>query len=867
MMASTPLQESSQHRRTKSSVLKAFIHKRTGSAGAALSPTTAPSGFNRSSSYHQNHEPMLFLPADHPHSRALKELENRQNASAQSSPKKRRDEKPSKENGEVPKKSLHKKTLSSISLKSLLEGSKSTKPADGGPPSPKKNRSSTNLAALLSRPKSSKSLNKQSAADELQSQKDKENRTPPTSPGPEAAKETPIYAQFCSDRFQTQPYGGKFVEDEISLYTPQEYSPDKQRNFYEGPGSQPSLTRRDESRRPSALYLPSTFSLHDITRRVSNSSSKSGKSAKSASSDFEKKRPNSKWGSPFASEPSARSDTSLPNRGQRILAAVSNFASRSKAPEPATGNKRNSFIDDTDVDREFEAMLDRRNIPEHQRGKMRNLTLLMKKDFIRQDWAEIAAAKNKTGTNSGEPNNEMAAEPKDIPEGKVRRPRSRTFTLSRNSSKDRSVSVKKSRPDSTLGRISRKKSSESISSTKSSTSTGTAVGSAPGAKQSPDDFTSYLRKVQKPELVEVGRLHKLRLLLRNETVAWTDDFIKQGGMVEIVGLLHRIMEIEWREEHEDALLHEVLLCLKALATTDLALEHLSKIHSTLFPALIHMLFDEEKKGPSEFTTRNIITSLLFTYLKSAPLHERTQRAEHLLSYLRDPEPTEENRPLEFVLDMRRSRPYRVWCKEVVNVTKEVFWIFLHNMNVIALPDKARFAKRDSRGSTTSDDNFLPSAISQRSSFDAFDPHHTYMKEHFPQERPPVPAAPYVGGVEWDATNYLASHLDLVNGILASLPTKAARNALRQEMLLSGWEKCMGSTLRLCKEKFYGSVHAGLRCWVAAAVDDEWETRDVRCGPSEQKPNPPPHGKRKEKKLEKEEAPRLSIKLIIVKMGG
>ena len=57
----------------------------------------------------------------------------------------------------------------------------------------------------------------------------------------------------------------------------------------------------------------------------------------------------------------------------------------------------------------------------------------------------------------------------------------------------------------------------------------------------------YLRRVRKPEAVEVGRLHKLRLLLRNETVAWTDDFIGQGGLEEIVGLLHRVMEVEWRQ--------------------------------------------------------------------------------------------------------------------------------------------------------------------------------------------------------------------------------------------------------------------------------------------------------------------------------
>jgi hypothetical protein len=66
------------------------------------------------------------------------------------------------------------------------------------------------------------------------------------------------------------------------------------------------------------------------------------------------------------------------------------------------------------------------------------------------------------------------------------------------------------------------------------------------AQQGPSDYVAYLRKVQKPELVEVGKLHKLRLLLRNETVAWIEDFIQQGGMHEIVALLNRIMEVEWR---------------------------------------------------------------------------------------------------------------------------------------------------------------------------------------------------------------------------------------------------------------------------------------------------------------------------------
>jgi hypothetical protein len=299
-----------------------------------------------------------------------------------------------------------------------------------------------------------------------------------------------------------------------------------------------------------------------------------------------------------------------------------------------------------------------------------------------------------------------------------------------------------------------------------------------------------------------------------------------------------------------------LLCLKALSTTDLALRYINNIQNTLFPALLHLIFDEEKKGPSEFTTRNIITSVLFTYLKSAPLSERTDRAKSLLTYLKDPEPDESQRPIKFVLEMRRSRPYQVWCKEVVNVTKEVFWIFLHNLNVIALPGSASKASHSTHTQDVSN-SAIVSFISD-SSFDASNPHHVYMARHFPPELPPVPAAPYVGGVEWDATNYLASHLDIVNGILASLPTKEERNALREQLRVSGWEKSMGGTLRLCKEKFYGCVHAALRCWVAAAAEDEWNTKDVRCGPSVESQSPA--RKNVKKSTAADPAPKIEMRL-------
>lgn len=257
--------------------------------------------------------------------------------------------------------------------------------------------------------------------------------------------------------------------------------------------------------------------------------------------------------------------------------------------------------------------------------------------------------------------------------------------------------------------------------------------------------------------------------------------------------------------------------MKALCTTDLALQHLHSIQATLFPALLYLIFDPEKKGPSDFTTRHIITSVLFTYIQSAQPEDRLVRAKTVLGHLRDPEPKEEARPLDFVLGMRRERPYRIWCKEAVGVTKEVFWIFLHNLNVVFIPREKELSAL--------------TATAQRKDGPA------YMQAYFPQERPPVPAAPYVGGVEWDATNYLASHLDLLNAIIACTPTLEERNKLREMLRISGWEKCMGGSLRLCKEKFYPGVHDAMRTWVAAAHEDGWEVKDVRYGPPPEPKSP------------------------------
>jgi hypothetical protein len=204
--------------------------------------------------------------------------------------------------------------------------------------------------------------------------------------------------------------------------------------------------------------------------------------------------------------------------------------------------------------------------------------------------------------------------------------------------------------------------------------------------------------------------------------------------------------------------------------------------------------------------------------------------------------------MPFILDMRQSRPYKIWHREVSNVTKEVFWIFLHHHNVVALP-------QESDGSTSPPTSRSIAQLELNLSAE------DYNEAYFPQPRPPVPAAPYVGGVEWEATNYIAAHLDLMNGLIATLSTKQERNALRLEIRNSGWEKVMGSTLRTCKEKFYDCVHCGLRTWVAAAAADGWDTREVRMGPKLDSTKSPQ--KTPAKKLDKPpviDAPKLDLDL-------
>ncbi|MCJ1396167.1 hypothetical protein MMC18_009056 [Xylographa bjoerkii] len=720
----------------------------------------------------------------------------------------------------------------------------------------KKSKSSTGFSAFLARPKSSKNLKLESQ----RQQKDKENRTPSTSAD---GIPPPIWAQFASAQqvdlghAQKVPLKDRWGVHETALYTPNEYPPSKGRNFYD---EQPKLSSRATAKgRPTSAYLPSSKSSSSFSDTISGLRKLSRKQNKlpptnSQEQDddvFSSRRSSTELRK--VSNDSSQLGLTMTKRGSRVMAAVAKLNGNIKGPITETKLEQ---LDPKAVESAFEALLESRNTEPNVREKMRTLDTNIKADFIKQhntgppcsaDGMVVESASSSRPSTAKMPKSVSKHFRKDVsteefkePEStKKSRPRSLTFTMGKG---DHSSNKKKGERAALHERT--KSASLVPSASVSSLATpdmSQCLGHLlkPSKQPVPEDFVQYLRKVQRPQYVEIGRLQKLRQLLRNETVSWVDSFILQGGIVEIVGLLYRIVDIEWREEHEDTLLHHTLMCLKALFTTSLALSHLNDIQRSLFPTLLRLLFSagEEKKGPAEFSTRGIIISLLFIYISNSPANETAFRARTILSYLRDPVPKEEERPPGFIDQMRTPRPYKIWCKEISDVTKEVFWIFLHHLNVIPYPP-------------------LPETSS------------SYSVAHYPTARPPVAAAPYVGGVEWEATTYLATHFDLLNGLIASLPTLEERNSLRTELRDSGFEKVMGGSLRTCKEKFYGGVHAGLITWVGAAREDGWACREVREGPKRDDVRVRAKSSPKKKDIApKLEVPKLEVGELRLEVGG
>lgn len=152
-----------------------------------------------------------------------------------------------------------------------------------------------------------------------------------------------------------------------------------------------------------------------------------------------------------------------------------------------------------------------------------------------------ARSKTRKDEDSGD-NASLDDDDKSTTPSKRGRSRGRTFTFTK---KDRSQSRRarsNSRPRSLMSLKNLSSSSvDSIGKQKTSTQQPTSA-----SHESAEEYVSYLKSESKPENFQVGRIHKLRLLLRNETISWIESFIERGGMTSLIDLIRRTMKLEWR---------------------------------------------------------------------------------------------------------------------------------------------------------------------------------------------------------------------------------------------------------------------------------------------------------------------------------
>ena len=342
----------SPHKRSKSSVLKSIIpgnHNRHLSSKSSNKPCWNDVSDGKESYMYLGNQ--SILPPDHPHTRQhLREDSGNRNTTI-ASPKKPVDARNETES----KLGENQRVTRSASFKSFVGKEKEKPPKKERQKEEedkmKKSKSSTSIAAILSRPRSSKGIK----AEEILRQKDKENRTPPSSAG---TAPPPIWAQFATQGYEEPvrttkiPLNDQFaVDEEVALYTPRDYSPSKQRNFPDN--QQPTLSRRVDSKpRPKSECIapcPTSASFAEVVTGL----------RKSGRNTSQRDLSNQPQQTGLAvSNDSAGSNLPMPTRGSRVMAAVAAFNGKAKElPKAPPKETETAQLDPKAIESAFESLL------------------------------------------------------------------------------------------------------------------------------------------------------------------------------------------------------------------------------------------------------------------------------------------------------------------------------------------------------------------------------------------------------------------------------------------------------------------------------------------------------------------------------
>ncbi|KAJ3732530.1 armadillo-type protein [Lentinula guzmanii] len=363
-----------------------------------------------------------------------------------------------------------------------------------------------------------------------------------------------------------------------------------------------------------------------------------------------------------------------------------------------------------------------------------------------------------------------------------------------------------------------------------------STGSKPGKEKglassktiSPTKSVSMLAGTSSTEL-DVEQVKKLRLLLRNESTSWTEDFFRSGGYTALLTRLNEILEVEWRqvtsleEQHDDQVLHELLRCFKALSTSSIGCVALRSSCPTPWSQLVSLLYSDKK--PGEVATRQLIMELLQILFElypssslpssgksphreiwdadSAPLGSGnviTLPAPHksFFSFIRSllltsapptaEAPSSPLSPHEFIENLHRPRIYKTYLQELSDVCRDYFWVFCHPNNTIWLlseTDEGRVEKPRAPGGMT-------------------------------------------GGVEFEAMNYFTTHLRFINAVAKAtadlnLPKDHELSAyhFHSDMFASGFERLVLIS-RKASTTYYPTLHLELARYIVFAGRAQFE---------------------------------------------
>jgi hypothetical protein len=376
MAAPAPVDQRPGHKRNKSSsVLKSIIasksHKRSPSDGLALNKQPDNHPYDPAGLFAQG---APLLPPNHTHSNQRSTTRDQIIPTNPSSPRKSHDAKGS------PEKALHKKTKSSVSLRSLgrEKDKDKTKEKQSREPSrvrgedpmaakPKKTKSTTNLAAMFSK-------NKQPKETKSTPGGDKENTTPPSSASAAGPVRTPIWAQFSSQAPLQEvtttskiPLNDRSSVEDASGFATQDYSPTKQRDFFDY--GVPSLQKQSPvKQRPKSMMVSGNISsasiLDTFSRQKSHErqplSDTKGNGGRMKESDSSRSAParrmlSSNNSDEATKEVAAKQESNATRRTNRVMAAVAALNGKAKR----TDNRGTSPVrlDPKVVDAEFEVVL------------------------------------------------------------------------------------------------------------------------------------------------------------------------------------------------------------------------------------------------------------------------------------------------------------------------------------------------------------------------------------------------------------------------------------------------------------------------------------------------------------------------------